>query len=166
MTFGEENKMPTFQDLQIAELMIAFGAALVGMTSAADTIGLNWSDTNTDDDWEVLAECAFETFVAKSIAADPRLPPFARLPRYDFDIDSYEEHSWIVVHHPDLESPGAFIRLLSAAEPFDTVQCVRIALDHPTGDRDSVPLSGCTFALNARVSGSELMTVTSVNPNM
>lgn len=108
----------------VSDLLINFRSVLVAAVPSAERIKLAWRDDNPHDDWERLAECMFDVFVRATVEADRhRLPGEYTLPRYDFDVESYHDSSWIsVAGQPDL----AFVRLLSRADPFDTVQLARV----------------------------------------
>jgi hypothetical protein len=107
----------------VAESIDAFRQGLMALVPSAQRVGLTWEDENTHDDWERLAETLFEVLVASPIRQDLRRGPDAYpLPRYDYDFMSYVEMSWLEVILPDGSRTLVFVRLLSRAGPFDTVQ--------------------------------------------
>ncbi|GAA4978900.1 hypothetical protein [Actinopolymorpha pittospori] len=137
----------------VHELVENFRSGLIAMLPIADRAMLNSRDVNPHDDWEQLAESIFDVFVRGSVRLD-RVSLANRdqfpLPRYDFDLDSYSALSWIGCGSGP-SSDLAFVRLLSHAEPFDTVQ--RVEVDPVTleaGQRRTFPWASVSFVLVRR----------------
>lgn len=154
--------------ISIDDLISTFRDALVAVVPAADRAGLTWSDENSHDDWERLAECLFDVFVASPIRADPRwTSAIEPLPRYDFDIPEYGSLSWIEVIIPERPARFAFVRLLSREEPFDALQVVQLDQDAwSAGERSILQwASGMQFRVIERSNDGKLDVITFVNPS-
>lgn len=150
-------------EASIDELMDTFRSALLALVPVADRAKLVWSDVDTHRDWERLAGCAFDTFVRGPISADRNWENWhAPVARYDVDASGYGEVSWI--GEGDSSKPGrAVVRLLSAGEPFDTVQVVDVDCESGlAGERRSVRWDECRFFLVRRSAGTTLEIVASV----
>lgn len=136
-----------------AELMAILRDALVSAVSTADRLRLEWRDSAEQHrDWERLAATLFDVCVRGPIEADSgRRGSEYPLPSYDIDIASYLNSSWISVASPSFAQPAALIRLLSARDPFDTVQVA--VLDPETlipVDRTLVAFADVRFAFVRR----------------
>lgn len=150
----------------INELLVTFRQGLIAMIPTADRAHLIWSDLNTHDDWEAIAECLFNVFVRNPIELDEgRGGGALPLPRYDFDIDTYSGHSWIQVLSVPAQQTYALLRLLTRAEAFDTVQVVEVNPESlEAGARYTFPWDDVKFILNERISGRSFRLLTEVRP--
>lgn len=156
------------EQMSIDELLGTFQEAVTVLTPVADRAGLQWRDLNPHDDWERLAECAFDVFVRGPIFADLELTKSSRpLARYDYDVPTYRELSWIEWADAGRSGQFAFVRLLSVEGPFDTVQFVEIdaSSGEVVGERISVPWSiEMRFCLALRDRSGQIVRVTTVLP--
>ncbi|MGV8911217.1 MAG: hypothetical protein ACOH14_01255 [Rhodoglobus sp.] len=122
-------------DLSVKDAVEAFSEALAALVPSAEKVGLVWQADNTHDDWESLAESAFEVLVSNAVNQDVRnTPETYPLARYDFDLHTYEGLSWLGVDS-DAESEYALVlvRFSTTTEPFDTPECTFVRID--TGER-------------------------------
>jgi hypothetical protein len=87
----------TVTSRDVSELIATFREALLALRPVADMAQLSWRDEDSHDDWERLAESAFDVFVRAPIFSDPENRSAQPLARYDFNIRSYEALSWIDV---------------------------------------------------------------------
>ncbi len=115
--------MSDITEVSVTDVLVAFRTALVGLTDAADRIGLEWRDASAHDDWEALADAVFDTLVARSVWHDASTPPDSyALARYDFDLRDYRHLSWVELDDGSALST-VLVRFLTTSAPFDTVQC-------------------------------------------
>jgi hypothetical protein len=111
----------------VTDLVLAFRDALLGFVPVADRLQMPWGDDSQHRDWERVAETLFDACVRGPVEADgARRAGEFLLPRYDVDVESYAEASWISVRSADQPGTLAMIRLLSDREPFDSVQAAVI----------------------------------------
>ncbi|WP_010202115.1 hypothetical protein [Salinibacterium sp. PAMC 21357] len=143
--------------LAVSDAVEAFSEALIALIKPAQKVGLVWQAENTHDDWESLAESAFEVLVSNAVNQDIRnTQETYPLARYDFDLQTYAGLSWLEVDS-DTESEYALVlvRFSTTTEPFDTPECtlVRIATGErmPSETSEHVkPPRGTTFRLRRR----------------
>ena len=150
----------------IDELMTSLRSALLALLPVAAAARLNWTDSFTSPWWENLASAAFDAFVGGPIATDV-VPEGVKpdLARYDLDVDNYRQLSWIEVSASSVSTQRelAMIRLISAASPFDTIQCVEVNRRTGTaGDCHMVPWEGARFAVAWPTALGQVNRVTSV----
>lgn len=141
----------------VGGLIAAFRQGLIGFVPTAERLKMPWRDENQHRDWERVAEAMFDACVRSPIGADAtRLAGEYKLPRYDIDVDSYGELSWIAVRHPSYDVRLAMIRLMSHGEPFDTVDAA--VVDSTTLKRIGaveLPFDELEFVYLRRVVGAE-----------
>jgi hypothetical protein len=117
-------------EASIPELVTTFRDALLAMVPLASRAGLPWEGYDAHPAWERLVAAAFDAFVSGPISTDRGRGQFDRpLARYDIDLKSYADFSWIGVGESTSEL--ALVRLTGRAQPFDSMECVE--LDRETG---------------------------------
>lgn len=148
MTFGVKAVADDVLDTTVASLLRSFQFALRALVPSADTIRLAWRDGESSPQWEKLAASVFDAYVRAPIDADLERPQGALpLAPYDIDVPDYVGLSWIGCRSGD-EGDYAFVRLLSLAQPFDTVQAVSVGSDlHASRTRTTIPLAKLDFVL-------------------
>jgi hypothetical protein len=156
----------TGDDVLIAsvdELMGTFRAALLALVPVADRAKLGWRENEANPAWERLAVCAYEAFVGGPVSTDrDRRASNAPLARYDIDIESYREKSWIGVG--DSIYPGsAMVRVVTVVAPFDSVEVVDVDLvSGRPGDRQLIRWDEARFFFVRRSADGALTCVSSV----
>lgn len=141
----------------VSDLINAFRDALIGFIPIANRLMIPWQDENQHRDWERVAEAMFDACVRGPIDAEAtRSVAEYSMPRYDIDVDSYAEASWISVSWEGHDAQVALVRLVTDRDPFDSVQG---ALIDPTTlgriGRVEMPMHDVQFSYIRRGSGAE-----------
>ncbi|MCP2259966.1 hypothetical protein LX15_003677 [Streptoalloteichus tenebrarius] len=90
------------RSMTITELVTTFRRSLLALTPIADRTRLSWDFREAHDDWDHLAECLYEVFVARPVLTDSRAPREAHpMPRYAAHIDSYRAYRCPSLAAPD-----------------------------------------------------------------
>ena len=106
----------------VDELLATFRQALLGLLPSATRSLMRWDGIGAHPDWERLSMVAYDVFVRNPIMVDrSRGVSDAPLPRYDIDVDSYSDLSWISIAN-QTGNDLAFVRFLTVSEPFDSMQ--------------------------------------------
>jgi hypothetical protein len=109
----------------VDDLLGVFRDGLLSLVPMAQRLGIEWRNDDRHRDWERLSEALFDACVRGPIEADAGLSfDELRLPRYDIDVASYRTNSWVTVASEGQHCP--VVRLVTDAEPFDTVQFARL----------------------------------------
>jgi hypothetical protein len=151
----------------VNELVGVLRDALVGFIPVADRLLMPWQDENQHRDWERVAEAMFDACVRGPINAEAtRSVGEYSMPRYDIDVDSYVQASWISVGWEGRDAQVALVRLVTDRDPFDSVEG---AVIDPTtlgvSGRVQMPLRDVQFSYTRRAPGaqdSELTTIVAV----
>jgi hypothetical protein len=148
----------------VTDLVLAFRDALRGFVPVADRLQMPWKDGNQHRDWERVAEAMFDACVRGPVEAEVERP--AReflLPRYDVDVESYAESSWISVQSAGRHGRLVMSRLASDREPFDSVQAAVIGATtlRATGVI-TIPIRDADFVFVRRAKGLRDIDITTI----
>ncbi|NEM91057.1 hypothetical protein [Galbitalea soli] len=109
--------------LSVADSLEAFRSGLVALTPSAERIGITWRDAEMHDDWELAADGLYTAFVAHPLQQDTSGTGRAfPLPRYDFNLRSYEKLSWLELTPSRVGHTFVFVRFSTTDEAFDTAE--------------------------------------------
>lgn len=131
----------------INDLIGIFRQALIDLIPTFERARIQWRGDQTYDDFERVAEALYNSIIRDSVGSARDFQTAFPIARYGFR--ESKKHSRILVNDPSLRL--SLRQLVSVANPFDTIESVRIeSTGEELEETNDLPFEGARFIYEAR----------------
>jgi hypothetical protein len=142
---------PKYWETSVNEAVRIFREGLLALIPVAKKAKMAWTEPDSYDDWDVIAEALYESIVIRSLTSSTQWDDFEEIPKFDHRISDYSNRSYIFLAEIGAQKP--FVCFRSVKAPFDTALVATLDEHQKVVGVSDSELGNATFVLSGCRSG-------------